>query len=252
VTPPHTEIVRRPEDDSFLLDESIVPEKQVELEIQSILRSEWERRKKTLPPIKNFRYAEGSLDRMLWPTWKFTTSDPYLQTQKFPTEIEYSLGSVDVFIFCPHTFWPHLLKNFILRCPACEKSDGLALDGWNTTFREIVDLGRNRFILSRRYRHRNCPIAIAQGKASSIFTSLNPKFISTLPEVVTSQLEMEIFPRTIVSSDLEVFAREMQQIASFRSAASLQKTLKSTQQSRAEKKYLLAMQSLRSQGKNYA
>jgi DNA-binding GntR family transcriptional regulator len=57
VTPPHTEIVRRPEDDSFLLDESIVPEKQVEFEIQSILRSEWERRKKTLPPIKNT--AEG-------------------------------------------------------------------------------------------------------------------------------------------------------------------------------------------------
>jgi hypothetical protein len=62
---------------------------------------------------------------------------------------------------------------------------------------------------------------------------------------------MEIFPRTIVSSDLEVYAREMQQITSFGFAASLQKTIKSTQQSRAEKKYLLAMQSLRSQGKNY-
>jgi hypothetical protein len=176
----------RKEDDGLLLDESNFPEQQAELEIQNILRSEWERRKKTLPTIKNFWYAEGSLDRMLWLTWKFTTSDPHLPTQKFPTEIEYSLGSVDVYVFCPHTFWPHLLKNFIIRCPACDKSDGLALDGWNATLREIVDLGEiDIFFLDITATE------IVQSqllkKTSSIFTSLNPKFISALLAVVSTR-----------------------------------------------------------------
>ena len=191
-------------DQGLLLDEVISPDQEVDLAAQSFLRLEWERRKKTLPTLKHFKRAEWTLDRMLWPTWKFTTSDPYLQTQKFPSEIEYSLGSVDVYVFCPHTFWSHLLKDFVVRCPACGQSDGVALDGWNTTFREIVELGRNSYIISRRYRHRNCPIAASSAKNSSIFTSLNSKFICSLPELVSSQLEMIVFPRTIVSSDVEV------------------------------------------------
>jgi hypothetical protein len=39
----------------------------------------WEKKKGTLPKLKGFNKAEGTLDRSVWPSWKFSTPDPFFE-----------------------------------------------------------------------------------------------------------------------------------------------------------------------------
>ena len=131
------------------------PMSDLETKIQEFLRREWEKAKTTLPKLSGFSGKAVALDRKMWRTWKFSTLDPFLQSSSIPSDIEYLMGSVDIYVFCPHTFWPHYMSAHVMRCPACKSSDGIAFDGWSDNIREVIDLSTKSYIISRRYRHRN-------------------------------------------------------------------------------------------------
>jgi hypothetical protein len=89
------------------------------------------------------------------------------------------------------------------------------------------------------------------GKICSVFTSLHPYFLQTLPEVVSAQLDVVIYNKTMFSRDMKVYAREMQQICSFRSASNVHKALHNTKCAHMERMYLLVMQNIRGPGTFY-
>jgi hypothetical protein len=211
----------------------------------------WEKKKGTLPKLKGFKKVEGTLDRSVWPSWKFSTPDPFLRRVGFHKEVEFLVGCVDVYVFCPHTFWPHFMSSHTMTCPACKSTEGISFHGWNHTIRKVIDIASNRYIISRRYRHRNCKEAVRLGKTSSVFTSLHPQFLQGLPEIVSAQLDVVIYSKTMFSRDMKVYAREMQQVCSFRSAASVHKVLHNTKRAYMEKMYLLAMQEIRRPGNRF-
>ena len=68
--------------------------------INQVLKIEWIKRLKTLPQLSNFTLKAGEkLDRNIWPSWKFTTTDPTLSNRLvLPDAAEYFVGGVDVSI----------------------------------------------------------------------------------------------------------------------------------------------------------
>jgi hypothetical protein len=137
------------------------------------------------------------------------------------------------------------MGNHTMKCVACQGTENVALDGWSDRFREVIDISNSYYVVSRRYRHRNCPVAVAAGKKATVFSSLNSEFFGTLPAVVQAQLNMVVYKKSIFSSDMKIYAREMQQYTSFRSASAVHKTLLDTRALRREERYLLAMKAFR-------
>ena len=113
-------------------------------------------------------------------------------------------------------------------CPACQGND-IALDGWNPMCKEVATLDSNFYIKARRYRHRNCPKALAQD-GTTTFNSLDPRYIENLPVCIRHMLPFRVVTReTIVSQTVACLARESAQHCGFKAAADMHGAIKRTE-----------------------
>ena len=167
------------------------------------------REEKKLPILRGFNQRLSSLDQQEWPSWFYTNPDPSIYTGLPQDPASYIVACSKVYVFCSHTFWPHMMFAHKMRCPECGES-GVALDGWNDDFREVTGLSHNCYVKSRRYRHRGCPVAKENGKASSVFTSLNPTFISSLPDEVRVHLELVVCKKSMFNIRLDFCSTKTQ------------------------------------------
>jgi hypothetical protein len=219
-------------------------ENEAEEDVQQFLRKHWESQKETLPCMYG-NTTRGTLDRRIWSTWKFTTPDPFVVSPTMPSAFELSLGSVDVYVWCPHIFFQQYLSNFKLQCVRCGSSD-VTLDGWSDSFRKVVGLTKCAYMICRRYKHMNCPVAATNGKSATVFNSCNNVFLESLPEIVRCQFDFLIGKRSAYKKEMCIYAREMQQCTSFKSASEVHRALITNSNMLQEKKYLLHMAEIRS------
>jgi len=243
----HVEITPHSEASNISTSTRDIESNEIDPTIESYLRDVWERQKNTLPPLSNFT-KDGELDRSKWPTWKFSTPDPYMDSLKKPTHLEMCIGSVDVYVWCPHTFFSHFLSNFDVKCVACGDSIHVTLNGW-TKFRTLVGISTNSYLICRRYKHVNCPAALSKQQTTTTFSAINSKFFSSLPLVVQAQMDFLIKEKIAYTSDVVTYSREMQQYCSFKSASAVHHTMIKAREIKQERKYLLAMIALRNPGK---
>ena len=216
-----------------------------DFDLQNVLKKHWEEMKSTLPSFyANIR--KGNLDRKVWPSWKFNTPDPFLAGSGTPNAYELCLGSVEVYVWCPHTFWPQYLSDFVLKCVQCGSTNDVLLDGWSDSFRKVTGLTHTSYIISRRYKHMNCPVAAEKGRKATVFNSCNADFIASLPEIVQLQFELSVGKKSAYKN---VYAREMKQCTSFKSAESVHRALINSKKLLQEKRYLMHMVFLRGRGR---
>jgi hypothetical protein len=211
------------------------------------LQEYWNHFKQNLPPFNKFMKKEGVLNRDIWSTWRFSTPDPYMDEMVTPNHLALSIGSVTVYVWCPHTFFSHFLSGYQVKCVKCGGNSNVQLHGW-TDFRQLTGLSDSNFLIARRYRHVNCPVALETGKSGSVFTAQEARYISTLPPVVQAQMDFIVKKKSAFKSEFITYAREMQQCCSFENASSVHRALIASIKVRLEHKYLLAVLALRSSG----
>jgi hypothetical protein len=170
---------------------------EVDPDIKDYLNEHWTYYKSTLPTLNRFLKREGALDRRIWPTWKFVTPDPYVDDMVTPKHLQLSIGSVEVHVWCPHTFFYHYLSGFIVKCVDCGGSSNVKMHGW-TGFQQLTGLTRSSFIISRRYRHVNCLTALKMGRSDSFFTALDDRYMKSLPAVVQAQMGFVIHKKICI------------------------------------------------------
>lgn len=213
----------------------------LEPSVETFLKEYWSHFKATLPPINKFMKKEGVLNRDVWPTWRFVTPDPYMDEMVTPNNLALRIGSLTVYVWCPHT------SGYQVKCVNCGGSSNIQLHGWSG-FRQLMGLSDSCFLITRRYRHVKCPVALETGKSSSVFTALDARYMSTLPPVVQAQMDFIIKKKSAFKSEFITYAREMQQCCSFENASSVHRALIASKKVRLEHKYLLAVLALRNPG----
>lgn len=204
----------------------------------------WNRRKRTLPTLYNFEYADGQhLDRDLWPTPSFKTPSPLNSTQ--PNLDHFLLPSIDIHVICPHTFYPSLSKDFHLACPACGSED-IQLNGWSNGFRSCMNKSSYSLVKSRRYIHINCPVALQQvpPRASTSFSSIHPNVVKQFPPLLRMEIPFIVFKKLIVHEQLIQEIREGKMVSSMSGIQRCHATLLKTQYMNNLKRYLLACRRL--------
>ncbi|EQC40343.1 hypothetical protein SDRG_02244 [Saprolegnia diclina VS20] len=186
--------------------------------VSDFLTRSWEEREATLPSLYNLRPKEP-LDRSKWPSWKYTLPDVSLNFGSLPDPDALLFGGCDVHVWCPFTFYSHLIDVGKLSCPACGSHD-ITSDGWSKSFLPIVSLGGQWPLLRvRRLRHLGCNKA-AKNADSTSFSSLDETLVASwYPAAVLSLLPFRMDGKRYVSLDATTYAREMQQIASYDAAS---------------------------------
>ncbi|KDO25554.1 hypothetical protein SPRG_20673 [Saprolegnia parasitica CBS 223.65] len=135
----------------------------------------WAEREATLPRLYCLR-PRGGLDRVQWPSWKYTMPDPLLihPTRSSDPDVA-QFGGTDVLVWCPFTFFPHIIDLTTLSCPACGATACISSDGWSKDFASVVaNDGQRALMRSRRLRHIKCPRA----KTDTCFSSLDEHLLA--------------------------------------------------------------------------
>ena len=183
-------------------------EQQTSARIINFLQETWMTRKKTLPTIYKFKYInDATLNSQLWPTNEYLTPNPLMHSMP---EV---LPSTKVVVICPYTFYPALMHNFKVKCPACNET-GVTLNGWAKGFRVIPTLQGFYFIKTRAFVHANCSKA-KENRKYTCFTSLNAKFLEQLPAVILTQIPVCVLKRRLMDVQTVRFIREFKAVASF-------------------------------------
>ncbi|EQC28737.1 hypothetical protein, variant [Saprolegnia diclina VS20] len=197
-----------------------------------LLDNEWLQRVATLPVLLDLKpCAKTVLDRRLWPTWKYTISDPALDAT-MPTDPDARVfGGCDVYVWCPFTFFSHLIAVADLNCPVCGRT-GVVAHGWCKGFEPVVSLdGRKSYLKYRRLRHPNCTGAAnnaaephvpssSRGRSTTpatrgtFFSSLDERLLQTwYPSSMVALLPFRHSGDRIVTLDVAAYTRSMQQLA---------------------------------------
>ncbi|EQC34449.1 hypothetical protein SDRG_08217 [Saprolegnia diclina VS20] len=135
----------------------------------------WAEREATLPRLYCLR-PRGGLDHLRWPSWKYTMPDPLLIHPTRSSDPDVSqFGGTDVLVWCPFTFFPHIIDLTTLSCPACGATGCISSDGWSKDFASVIaNDGQRALLRSRRLRHIKCPRA----KTDTCFSSLDEHLLA--------------------------------------------------------------------------
>ena len=229
------------------IDDTVMVESDPEYDDDTKLNIEWltnlwQRRKTTLPKLYNFKYSsESSLDRTKWPTWSFRI--PNALNSCVPEPTKFLLSSIEVYVLCPHTFFPHLANDFTLSCPSCGGGSDIHLNGWSNGARPIMTKSGIALLISRRYVHTNCPAA--SGGKSTSFSSIHPSVIASYPPLIRCEIPFRVMSKSIISLDFINEIRESRISASMSAIALQHKALIDTWYATAHKKFLLAIQRMK-------
>jgi len=158
-----------------------------------------------------------------------------------PVMEHFLFPSTDVYVMCIHTHFPDYAANIEIVCPVCGQKEGIQLNGWSNGFRACIGKSSLFLMKSRRLLHYHCPIALANNKTSTSFSSIHPKVVMQYPPIVQEMLPFRVLNKLVIHRQLIQEIREGKMSGSISSIQRTHASLMQTQYMQNFKHYLLAV-----------